>query len=234
MLDIPVIIAAAGMGKRLGRGIPKCLVCVNDIPILDYQLDMLKNVKDVRIVTGYLADRVVARAKKKRPDIIIFRNDEFADTATLQSLSIAAQDISGYCLCLDGDMLIAETDFRLFMKRCKRGSPCMAIADEIGEDPVYALVQRENDLNLTLSVNGFSRTTTSPYEWANMAFLPADWLREKKQWGMSPVFGLLEKHLPLPAFLLRRLEVDTPEDLLRAENALHHNPIWKKLREIQA
>lgn len=224
MPNVPVIIAAAGMGRRLGLDMPKCLVPVNGRPILDYQLELLRATREVRLVVGFHADEVAARARALRPDIVLFHNHDYAHTATLQSLALAARDLEHDCLCLDGDMIVEETSFHAFLRGREAGSACMAISDEIGDDPVYTATTR-NDASL--QVTGFSRTEPSPHEWANAVFMPARWLQEEKNWGGKPVFALLQHHLPLEAVLLRRLEVDTPEDLRRAENEVRHNPVWK-------
>lgn len=225
MFDTPVIIAAAGMGKRLGMGRPKCLVCVNGKPILDYQLEMLREARDVRIVVGFRAEEVIARAKSLRPDITIVRNDDFAYTATLHSLALAARDVEGNCLCMDGDMIVERHSFRNFLGLCASGTAHIAISGDIAEDPVYAATEQQDD---ALHVTGFSRVAPAAFEWANIAFLPAHWLKASAHWGQSSVFSLLEGHLPLAAAIVRRLEVDTPEDLLCAENELRLNPAWRE------
>lgn len=49
-----VVIAAAGMGTRLGIGKPKCLLEINDKALLEYQLDLLKDIKNIFIVVGFI------------------------------------------------------------------------------------------------------------------------------------------------------------------------------------
>lgn len=63
------VIAAASFGSRLRQGIPKCLAEVNGHKIIEYQLALLRNVSDVRIVTGYCGDEVIRTVKMLRPDI---------------------------------------------------------------------------------------------------------------------------------------------------------------------
>ena len=41
------IVSAAGIGSRLGLNTPKCLVRVGGLRIIDYQLELLRDVEDV-------------------------------------------------------------------------------------------------------------------------------------------------------------------------------------------
>ena len=57
------IISAAGMGTRLGLNAPKCLLQFNGISIIQHQLDLLKDIEDVRIVVGFMEESVVKTVK---------------------------------------------------------------------------------------------------------------------------------------------------------------------------
>ena len=50
-----IIIAAAGRGKRLGLGLPKCLVRVQNRAIIEYQLHLVRHIPHVRLVVGILS-----------------------------------------------------------------------------------------------------------------------------------------------------------------------------------
>ncbi len=58
------VIAAAGLGSRLGLGKPKCLLEVDNKPLIEYQLKLLKNVADVRVVVGFEEHLVIPLVKK--------------------------------------------------------------------------------------------------------------------------------------------------------------------------
>jgi hypothetical protein len=47
----------AGMGSRLGLGIPMGLVEIGRMPLLAHLLDQMTDIEDVRIVTGWLHER---------------------------------------------------------------------------------------------------------------------------------------------------------------------------------
>lgn len=214
------IIAAAGRGKRLGMGKPKCLIEVQGSPIIAYQLHLLRHVPDVRVVVGFSEYALMEQVKKIRQDVIFVRNPNFRHTGTLQSLHMAAKGLDDYCLCLDGDMIIEEKSFERFVEICDLGQPYIGVSDEITTDPVYAHVKPDPG---GLIVHGFSRSNAGDgpaYEWANVAYIPSTWLNFEH----TDVFKRLERQLPIKAACLRRLEIDTPEDLSLAEDVMAKEP----------
>jgi L-glutamine-phosphate cytidylyltransferase len=97
-----VIILAAGVGSRLKhltKNKPKCLVELNNKPILDYQLNILRKQKidNIIIVGGHYG------YKLKRPNIILKINERYENTNMLYSLFIAED-------YLDEDVIISYGD----------------------------------------------------------------------------------------------------------------------------
>lgn len=76
MADISrtVIISCAGMGNRLGLGSTKALVEVEGKPLILRHLEMLDGEKDVRVVVGYQAEKVIEVVKRYREDILFVFN----------------------------------------------------------------------------------------------------------------------------------------------------------------
>ncbi len=79
------LILAAGMGRRLGRGVPKALTQVGSRTILEHQIDAFRarGVDDIGIVTGYKEDLF------KDFGLITFHNPEYEHSNMLRSLSYA-------------------------------------------------------------------------------------------------------------------------------------------------
>ena len=69
-----VIIAAAGVGSRLGAGIPKCLVEVGGHAVFEYQLRAFSWADEVRMVVGYHGDEVVKRVSAFAPQVKFIHN----------------------------------------------------------------------------------------------------------------------------------------------------------------
>lgn len=207
------VIAAAGFGSRLGHGHPKCLVEFRGRTLLDRQLELLKDVPDVRIVVGFQEDSVVKAARSLRPDVTIVRNPAYASTTTLQSYALGARFLTSSCLFMDADIVFERQTFSHFLDAAAsaRSAPLVAYTEAKTVDAVYASITGGN-------VVGFSRTNRQPWEWANLAALPPHYC----EGGGGAVFELLERDLPLPSFHIVSHEIDRSDDLI---TALKEHPV---------
>ena len=88
------IISAAGMGTRLGLNAPKCLLQFNGISIIQHQLDLLKDIEDVRIVVGFMEESVVKTVKAIRSDVVFVRNPFYQTTSNNYSISLGTKGYS--------------------------------------------------------------------------------------------------------------------------------------------
>lgn len=209
-----VVIAAAGMGTRLGIGKPKCLLEINDKALLEYQLDLLKDIKNIFIVVGFIEEDVMNFAHKIRRDIIFVRNANFQHTKTLGSFYLAAKIIDGSAIFMDGDMIIEPCSFAEFLATAAQSAEMLiAVSKRISDDPVYCDVKQVGD---KLQIRNFSYEKKSAYEWANVVYMPAADMEN----GNSHTFEHLQKFLPSSAKIIDRVEIDTPEDLRDVKNFL--------------
>lgn len=203
------VIAAAGMGSRLQRGIPKALVEVNGRSILSYQLELLRDFPHVRIVVGYHGEEAAAAAKALRPDIEIVVNRDYATTNTLQSYYLGVKDLDEPFLLLDGDIIPQRESLSAFLDYAQ-GETVIGIAPVNSEDAVFVHLDQNH------CIHSFSRTARSEYEWSNIAVVHSKLLADKNTY----VYQQLEHFLPLPACLVERLEIDTPKDIQYAQTVL--------------
>ena len=211
-----VVIAVAGMGTRLGVGKPKCLIKINGKTLLEYQLSLLKNVENVFLVVGFMEKDVMNFAHEIRRDIIFVRNANFQHTKTLGSFHLAAKIISGSAIFMDGDMIIEPRSFAEFLDAASKIDSdkfIIAVSKRISDDPVYCDVEQSGE---ELTIHGFSYEKRSPYEWANVVYMPANLMAD----GKSHTFEYLKKFLPTSAKVIDRLEIDTLEDLRNTEKFL--------------
>lgn len=105
------IILAAGMGIRLQPitcGIPKCLVSVHDIPIIENQIQVLHKlgVKNIYVISGYMQNKLAYLADKYQ-NVEIRYNDKFSISNNIYSLYLAI-DALGDTFILDGDVYIDD------------------------------------------------------------------------------------------------------------------------------
>ena len=210
MRDIQhAVIAAAGFGSRLRQGIPKCLVEVNGHRIIEYQLTLLRDVPDIRIVIGYCGDEVEGIVKGLRPDVKCVRNSRFDTTTTLQSYYMGCYDIHDFFILLDGDIIPNKSSFRQFLSQFA-GESMIGISPSSTQDAVFVHTDERN------RITEFTRTDPSPYEWSNIAVLHSDLLMDEATY----VYQCLEKNLPIQAAVVERLEIDTAPDMEAALRAM--------------
>ena len=94
------VILAAGLGSRLRPitdEVPKCMVPVNGIRIIDKQIsNLVKNgIKDIYVVDGYKAEVLASHLKEKYPFITIVSNPRYDVTNNMYSLYLTAQYVKG-------------------------------------------------------------------------------------------------------------------------------------------
>ena len=223
------VIAVAGLGSRLGHGKPKCLVEVGGRCILDWQLALLRDVPDVRLVVGYLEHEVIETAVRLRPDVTIVRNPAYRTTTTQHSYWLGGQHLTAPCVYLDGDLIFEPTSFHAFLSSAATRAPLIGVTEAKTEHAVFAATTPSLERGF-LQVQSFSRTERSAWEWANIACLPAGLLEENGR----DVFSRLALHTPLLAQAVRCCEVDTEADLAQAEEfvaqmrAAETRPEWRR------
>lgn len=69
-----VIITCAGIGYRLGLGTTKALINIKGKALIHWQLELFKDIEDVRIVVGFEAGAVIEEVRKYRPDAVFVFN----------------------------------------------------------------------------------------------------------------------------------------------------------------
>ena len=214
-MSIPqhAVIAAAGFGSRLHKGMPKCLVDVNGHKIIEYQLALLRNIPDIRIVIGYHADEVVQFVSKIRSDVKYIRNDDFATTSTLQSYYMGCHKLHDFFILLDGDIIPQKSSFENFLDKFAH-QDIIGMAPATTQDAVFIHV---NDRQQVVE---FTRDKIYPYEWSNIALLHSDHFINENIY----VYQCVEKFLPVCAEKIERLEIDTAADMEYALNTMRQLP----------
>lgn len=208
-----VIIAAAGVGSRLGAGIPKCLVEVNGHPIFEYQIRAFCWADEIHMVVGYRSEEVMARVSAVDSRVMFVQNPDYANTTTLQSNFLGARNVTGKALFIDGDMIISQRTSEALRQAYEQSGDFIGVAGDLSEEPVYTGVENGQ-------VRWFSYDRPSGYEWANAALLNV----KNLEYNHTHFFVQLEKFLPTKALIIDRMEIDTPEDLRRAEQRIASCP----------
>lgn len=215
------IIAAAGFGSRLGLDTPKSLITVCGRPIIEYQLNLLKDFEKVTMVVGFKADLVVSTARTFRKDIRFVYNRDFANTTTLQSYYIGVKDIEeSHFILMDGDLIFNKGSFLDFMKISIRYDALIGVAKAGAEYGVFADISEDEFM-----VNKIGRSESSQYEWANLALLPVEYIENNHTF----VYEQLNNFMPLKAKVVDCVEVDSISDLEYAESKLNKDKSYSGL-----
>lgn len=109
------IILAAGQGTRLRPltdNIPKCMVEINEKPLLKWQIETFNRcgIKDIVVVTGY------KREKIPEYDIINVYNEDYAVTNMIISLFCAEKYIEGDVIISYGDIIYSDKVLKLLIE----------------------------------------------------------------------------------------------------------------------
>lgn len=206
------VIACAGLGSRLGMGLPKCLIEVNGKAILSRLIESLEpHVPRIHVVIGYREELVAEYCARHHRDVVLVRNPRFRDTNTAYSIVMGSIGFCSKVLYLDGDLIIERESLAEFLRAAADVRALIGVTAAKSENAVLAAV---SDLSLEeMRVTAFGRELQSGYEWANVFSGPP--VRIEDAGGF--VYQALEPLLPLPARLLELHEVDTPGDLLAVE-----------------
>lgn len=94
------VILAAGLGTRLRpitNEVPKCMVPVNGIRIIDKQIDNLlsNGVDEIYVVDGYKAEVLAEHLKTNYPQVNIVSNPRYAETNNMFSLYLTSKYVKG-------------------------------------------------------------------------------------------------------------------------------------------
>lgn len=200
-----VIISCAGMGNRLGLGTTKALVEIEGKPLIVRHLETLQEEKDIRIVVGYQAEKVIEAVQRVRDDILFVFNHQYRETGTGDSVVLAARYAEEFVLSLDGDLLVHPEDMKRILA-CDHEFVSGGVPTT--DDPWMLQTYVENGKTY---VNAFSKNAGN-YEWNGITQMKS----EKMLNGSGHVFQLIEPYLPIPFLELQTREIDTVSDYERA------------------
>ncbi|MDR1883662.1 MAG: NTP transferase domain-containing protein [Prevotella sp.] len=201
-----VVISCAGVGSRLGLGQTKALIKINGRSLISWQLEMFKDVEDLRIVVGYQANDVVNEVLQYRDDAIFVFNHRYFETKTGASFFLGAQHANEYVLEWDGDLLVHPDDAR-------------KILSEEGEFICYAPKASDEAIFVNTVEDG-KVVSFSPekgdYEWTG----PACIRKDKLEYSPFNGFNQLEPYLPMKGMNVRAYDIDTYQDYQRVAEAV--------------
>jgi len=138
-----IIILAAGLGKRLGKDLPKSLVKLsNGKTILEHQLENIREITttdSVVVVTGYRNEDI----KNIFPDLKQITNTRFSETNTSKSLLIGLSDYDDDIIFMNGDIVFDPDILKLIQDHRSRNLICVNNL-EVGEEEIKYSLDDDN------------------------------------------------------------------------------------------
>lgn len=207
------VIACAGLGSRLGMGMPKCMIEIDGKTLLSRLIDILEPlVPRIHIVVGYREELIIDHCSQHHRDVIIVRNPEYRSTNTAHSIRLGSVGISNKALYLDGDLIVEPASLQSFIAEANKVPLLIGVTRAKSTQAVFVATKtRGQDSN---TIYSFQRQPATQLEWANIFSSTPDLLKE----GSHFVYECIEPFLPTQAQELDLCEIDTPEDLQQAEN----------------
>lgn len=206
--DKTLIIACAGMGRRLGMKLPKALLKIDGKSLIIRNLELFEKCKDIRIVVGYKAEKIINLVNNYRKNIIFVFNHNYMNNGTSASVLLASKYANQNILAIDGDLLIHPLDVD---KILEENEEFVGVCNISSDEPV--LVSTKNS-----KVQAFSREN-GEYEWNGICLIKKSNLTNCECY----VYQLLENLLPLKYKIIRTKEIDTLVDFKMAEKWVKNN-----------
>lgn len=200
------VIACAGLGSRLGMGMPKCMLELGGKTLLSHLIETLRPlVPQIHVVVGYREELIIEHCAQYHRDVVIIRNKNFRTTNTAHSILMGSVGMHGKVLYLDGDLFIDPKSLQKFVGKAALHPLLIGVTEAKSTQAVF--VSTENSPH-SLQVTAFHRNHSASLEWANIFCGSPNMLFE----GSRYVYECIEPFLPAPAQEITLQEIDTPED----------------------
>lgn len=203
-----IVISCAGVGSRLGLGLTKALLQINGRSLISWQLELLKDVEDIRIVVGFQAKDVIEEVLRYRKDAIFVFNHLYFETKTGASFYLGAKDAGEEIISWDGDLLVHPDDVKTILQT---EGEFICYSDITSDGAVFCKTDEEGN------VLAFSREN-GDFEWTG----PACIKKEHLTYSSNNVYNIFERKLPMKGLKIRAYDIDTYSDYKRVSELIKH------------
>lgn len=207
------VIACAGLGSRLGMGMPKCMIEIDGVTLLSRLIHALEPlVPRIQVVVGYREELIIEHCSRHHREVVLVRNPDYRTTNTAHSIRMGSVGMQRRVLYLDGDLIIEPGSLRAFVEAASTVPLLVGVTRAKSTQAVFVSTG-DDEHGAVGKVFAFHRDPVTPWEWANIFAGPPDLLVP----GTRYVYECIEPLLPAAARALELFEVDTPEDLALAQ-----------------
>lgn len=240
------IILAAGLGLRLNpltKEIPKALMSVAGQPLIAHAINFLKGVgvSDIIVVGGFGFEKLQKTVKEIDSDIEVIKNSQF-QKGNLLSLMTALPYINTSFLLSNVDHIYKVPIRKLVASQCRKITAFCDFDRKLGEDDMKVKIEGDRLLKISKTLNEFDGGYVG-LTYCDKKYLP-QYLSavkevQKKKGEMAVVEDVLD-YLAQNTQLIKSsdisgcgwLEIDTPEELVRANDIVKDNSkdfsLWRQ------
>ncbi len=228
------IILIAGVGKRLSgaTGDPKCLTKIDGVALLERYFRTLEkvNIRDIVLVVGYKKERIMEFVKGMH-----FKgNTKFVDNpdytqGSILSLNKAAQELNGDILLMDGDVYFEDVLLEKLTGTDNENIIAIDTTSSSSGEEMMVGVKNGRILDMQRRLVGDYDTVGEAvgfYKFNNQACkelkkIMTEQIKLKKyDQGYENILPILFRKVyfePVIIDVLKWVEIDFPEDIVRAE-----------------
>ncbi len=239
------VLLAAGAARRmrpLTDALPKCLLSVAGHTILSRAVSILAGcgITRITVVDGFAGDRVRSALRSEFPPswFTFVRNSDYETTNNAYSLWLARRPEEESLLLLDADVVFDAQVAGLLIEDGHANRLAVRSRGELEEEDVKIRLGKDGrirDIGKHVSLDRAAGESVGlaafSARFARRMFdvLERRLLRERRldEWYESAFLELIEAGeavYPVDLGSLRAIEVDTPQDLLRARNLFEAPP----------
>jgi len=229
------VILAAGMGDRLGKitkSTPKPLIRVNRKPLIWYTINFMKEmgVSDVLVIGGYQFEKLKKKVKQIDSRVKVIKNPEF-EKGNIFSLISAMPEIKNSFLLANADHIYKKFIQGLVLRNLQGITAFCDFDRNLGRDDMKVQVKDDKLLNISKTLTefdgGYVGMTYCNKKYLSQYFAVAKNLKDKEK--DSVVENILKELVSRGLVRISDissqgwLEIDTPEELKRAEKIVSKN-----------
>lgn len=200
-----VLISCVGANSQSESDAPGYLALMEGRPLIQWQLDYLRDVENVVVVVGSRPSELMRTVLERRPDAIFVVNHDSEVTGILDSMAMAVRWMREPFIYLDGDSLVNSSAIELM---ASAPCPSIGIRRTRSDNPLCVRLGTNDSEGLVI---GFT-SEPSEYEWIGLAKLLPQHIKAAR--GADSLHGVVERFLPMTAVEVQCVEVMPEPDSL--------------------
>lgn len=221
-----LVIAAAGLGRRMNTSTPKCLAELEGMPNLVRWLTAIPHSKfRTVLVVGYESHKVVERISAYRQGVLIVENKQFAQSSALDSYKLGIASFLDNCdpaehaafldkpaMIICGDLVMKEIDMQKLFEA--KDEEFCGISPVATSGATSVQLCEDGSHIIEISENREERAT---WFWGNYGNIKAKTILGTKG---SFLRDVARANLPIKAVKTQSTDYDTIQDLVIAQKLL--------------